>query len=195
MTSEFTPNQPSVDPIKAMIKYAFAWLLVDIVLLLIVYYLFPSIMGGIKEGILHIVVGVGLAVYFTLQIRKEIGGYWNYGTALKTTFLLFFIPAVLLYGFKLLFVQIEPQYEHAVTEATLNSTTGTMENFIEDQDQLDEMIEGIEKGVYTQFHPGLLDLLTLLGQMAIGYLIAAAIWALIFKKERPIFVDQEEDVV
>lgn len=183
---------PTVDPIKVMLKYAFAWVLVDIILLLSIYYLFPSIMGGVKENILKIVIGLALAIYFTLQIRKEIGGYWAYGEAFKTIFLLFFIPAIFMFGFKIVFAKIDPQYENLITETSLNSTTAMMENFTSDQDQIDETIEEVEKAIYAQFHPTPIDVLKFLAQIAIGYLIAAAIWALLFKKEKPVFFEEEE---
>ncbi|WP_028297108.1 DUF4199 domain-containing protein [Olivibacter sitiensis] len=183
---------PTANPLQIMLKYALAWVLIDVVLLLLFYYIFPSIVGTMKESIVKIIISLGLAIYFTLQIRKEIGGYWTFGEAFKTVFLLFFIPAIILYGFRIVFAKIDPQYENLITETTLNSSTAMMENFITDQDQLDKAIEEMEKGVYVQFHPGFVDVLKFLAQVVVIYLIAAAIWALIFKKEKPIFIEEED---
>lgn len=188
---ETTSTHPAVTAKSLAIKYALYWTGISLVLFLLVYYGAPQIMGTWMHSALQIIVGIGLAVYFTLDIRKQIGGYWSFKEALSSIFLLFVIPAVLMYFFSLAFGKwIEPEYPAKITEITLNATTEMMENITDNQEAIDKAIEETEKGLAKQFNPGIGDMAKSLGISILVYFIFALIWAAIFKRERPVFMTQ-----
>lgn len=176
------------------VKYGLAWTAVNLVVFLFIYYGLPQIMGNWTHSVIQIVVGVGLAVYFTLEIRKAVGGYWSFKEALKGIFVLFIIPSILMYFISLAFGKwVEPDYAAKVTEITLNTTTEMMENFTNDQDVIDEAIAETELALEKQFNPSIGDMSKSLGISILVYFVFSLVWAAIFKRERPVFMPQDED--
>lgn len=154
----------------------------------------PQIMGTWKHSIIQFVVGIGLAIYFTLEIRKQIGGFWSFKEALKNIFILFIIPTVVVYFFSIIFGKwIEPEYPAKITEISLNATTEMMESMTTDQEVIDETIAEMEKGLEKQFNPGIMDILQSIAISALIYFVGALIWAAIFKRDRPVFVAREPE--
>lgn len=176
------------------IKYGLIWTGINLVVFLLVYYGIPQVMGTWMHSAIQFVVGIGLAIYFTLEIRKAIGGYWSFKEALKAIFIMFIIPSIIMYFFSLAFGKwIEPEYASKVTEITLNATTEMMEKFTSDQDVIDEAIAETEKGLERQFNPGFGDMAKSLGISILVYFVFALIWAAIFKRDRPVFMPQQDD--
>lgn len=174
------------------LTYGLIWSAINIVLFLLIYYGMPSAMGSMTYSIIQIAIGIGLAIYFTLRIRKAIGGFWTFSEALKSIFILFIIPSVVMYIFALLFGKfIEPSYAEKMSEITLNATTEMMESISNDQEVIDEAIAEAEKSLDAQFNPSFTDALKSILMSVIIYFIFALIWAAIFKKERPVFYRPE----
>lgn len=176
------------------VKYGLIWAVINIVIFLLVYYGVPQIMGTWKHSIVQFVVGIGLAIYFTLEIRKQIGGFWSFKEALKNIFVLFIIPTIVVYFFSIIFGKwIEPEYPAKITEISLNATTEMMESMTSDQEVIDETIAEMEKGLEQQFNPSFMDIIKSVAISALIYFIGALIWAAIFKRDRPVFIAQEPD--
>ena len=81
------------------LKYGLIWAAINIVIFLLVYYGMPQLLGTWKQSLVQSILGIGLAIYFTLEIRKEIGGFWTYREAISAIFVLFIIPSVILFFF------------------------------------------------------------------------------------------------
>src|SRR5690606_294441 len=140
------------------IKYGLIWTVINIAIFLVIYYGAAQIMGTWKHSLVQFVVGLGLAAYFTLAIRRQIGGFWSFSEALKSIFILFIIPTVILYFFSLVFGKwIEPDYPQKITEITLNTTTELMERVEQDQEVIDQAIEEVELSMLKQFNPSFMD--------------------------------------
>jgi len=177
------------------IKYGLIWTVINILVFLFVYYIVPDFMGTWKHSIIQFIVGIGLAVYFTLEIRKQIGGFWSFTEALKTTFVLFIIPTILLYFFSLIFGKwIEPSYPAKITEISLNVTTELYESITDDQEVIDQAILETEQALEKQFDPSFMDVVKSVMFSVLIYFVGSMIWAAIFKKERPIFYNPEDEV-
>jgi len=175
------------------IKYGLVWTAINLVIFLLVYYAGPQLMGTWKYSAIQLVIGLGLAVYFTLEIRKQIGGFWSFSEALKSIFILFIIPTIILFFFSIIFARwIEPTYESKITEMTLNATTELMERITDDQEIIDKAISDAEIAMVKQFHPSFMDIVKSIGFSVIIYFIGAMIWAAIFKKDRPTFYRTEQ---
>lgn len=186
---ETVPNAKRIALINGLI-----WGFVNIVLLLLVYYAMPDLLGNYAYGVVLMLIGLGLAVYFTLDIRKKIGGFWSFRFALSHIFILFFVQYLVFALFTTAFPKwIEPAYADHVREIRLNSVTEVAERFGGgNQEQIDMMIEEAEKAIEKELNPTLTDFLQTLAISVIMYFIGALIFAAIFKREKPVFAPVNE---
>ncbi|WP_353128114.1 DUF4199 domain-containing protein [Parapedobacter pyrenivorans] len=179
---------------RIAITNAFLWAVINIIIFLLVYYAAPTLMANPTFGFITIAIGIGLAIYFTLDLRKKVGGYWSFREALGNIFLMFFVQVVVYTIFTTAFAKwIEPEYANMMRDATLNATTKMAETFSSDQEVIDKMIEEAEKSIEKQVNPGFMDFVQGLAIAAIFYFIGALIFAAIFKRERPVFAPVEEE--
>ncbi len=193
MNTALSDKNEIVSAKSLALKYGLIWAAINIVIFLLVYYGTPQLLGTWKQSILQTIIGIGLAIYFTLEIRKEIGGFWTYREAISAIFVLFIIPSVILFFFSILFGKwIEPGYYNKISEAALNATTELMENFTTDQELIDKTIEETEIALEKQLNPGFMDIVKSLGFSVLAYFIASLIWAAIFKRDRPVFLTHSE---
>ena len=187
-------TEEKVSAKRAAITNALIWAVINIIIFLLVYYASPTMMANPAFGFITIAIGIGLAIYFTIDLRKKIGGYWSFREALGNIFLMFFVQVVIYSVFTTAFAKwIEPEYANMMREATLNATTQMAETFSSDQEQIDKMIEEAEKSIEKQVNPGFMDFVQGLAIGAIFYFIGALIFAAIFKRERPVFALVDED--
>ena len=189
-----TTNPHPAKAKRFAVTNALIWALINIMLFLLIYYASPSLLGNFAYGFIQMAISLGLAIYFTLDLRKKIGGYWSFREALGNIFLLFLIQFVVVTLFTTAFAKwIEPNYADTMREITLNATTRVAEAFSSDQEQIDKMIEDAEKNLESQVNPGLMDVVRGLALGAIFYFIGALIFAAIFKRTPPIFAPVEEE--
>lgn len=190
-----TPQEPLlVNPKSLALKNALSWAVINIAIFLIVYYAKPDLMGSYAFGGVTLLVGIGLAVYFCIDMRKKIGGFWSFKEALSSIFLMFFVQAVIVFSFTIIFAKfIEPAYVIKMKEITQASATQMFEKLGMDQDKIDEAMTQMDKTSEAQFNPGIGDALKSLAFISIAYFIGALIFAAIFKKERPFFVSAPEE--
>lgn len=174
-------------------KYGLIWSAINIFILLFIYYGAPQIIGSWKHSTVQIIVGIGLAIYFTLEIRKHIGGFWTFRDAISAIFVLLITPSIILYFFSLAFGKwIEPEYNKIITEASLNATTELMERISSDQEVIDQTIAETEEALDRQLNPSFFDIVKSLGFSVLVYFIFSLICAAIFKRDRPMFMNQSE---
>jgi hypothetical protein len=174
-------------------KYGLIWAAINIVIFLLIYYGAPQLIGTWKQSTIQMIVGIGLAIYFTLEIRKQIGGFWTYREAISAIFVLFITPSIILYFFSLAFGKwIEPQYNNIISEATLNATTELMERISSDQDVIDKTIAETEQALEAQLNPSFFNIVKSLGYSVLIYFILSLIWAAIIKRDKPIFLTRSE---
>lgn len=186
-------SEEKVNVRKIAITNALIWAVINIIIFLLAYYAAPTLMANPTFGFITIAIGIGLAIYFTLDLRRKIGGYWSFREALGNIFLMFFVQMVIYTAFATAFAKwIEPEYANMMRDATLNATTKMAEAFSSDQEVIDKMIEEAEKNVEKQVNPGFMDFIQGLAIAAIFYFIGALIFAAIFKRERPVFAPVEE---
>ncbi|SEL03736.1 DUF4199 domain-containing protein [Parapedobacter koreensis] len=173
---------------------ALIWAAINIIIFLLVYYASPTTLANPAFGFISIAIGIGLAVYFTLDLRKKVGGYWSFREALGNIFVMFFIQVVVYTLFTTAFAKwIEPDYANMMREASLNATTRVAEAFSSDQEVIDKMIADAEKNIEKQVNPSFVDLVQGLAIAAIIYFIGALIFAAIFKRNPPLFAPAEEE--
>ena len=161
---------------------------------IVTYYVAPSLMGSTFYGIGLMLVSLGFYVYFTLDLRKKIGGYWNFKTALKGIFLMAFIAGVLSMVVNFVFYKfIEPGAFEKISVHITEGLTSTFENLGMQQEQIDEAVEKQMEAMKSQFDPTLTDLAKNFGIAVLIQFIMSLIFAAIFKKEEPVFIQNTEE--
>lgn len=179
---------------KPALKNGLIWATVNIVLFLLVYYVKPDLMASFGWGIVQFFIGLALAIYFCLDLRKKAGGYWTFKEALRSIFLMFFVQAAVVFFFTIIFAKfIEPAYVDRMKEISAGTTSRMMEKMGMDQEEIDEAIAQSETALEQQFNPGFKEIVISLGTVAIMYFIGALIFAAILKKEPPFFIQKDEE--
>src|SRR5690606_389859 len=134
MTTNLSTEE-TVNVKKAAITNALIWAVINIIVFLLVYYASPTLMANPAFGFISMAIGIGLAVYFTMDLRKKVGGYWSFREALGAIFLMFFVQIVISTSFTTAFAKwIEPEYANMMRDAALNATTTMAEAFSSDQE-------------------------------------------------------------
>jgi uncharacterized membrane protein (UPF0182 family) len=161
---------------------------------ILTYYVAPSLMGSSAYGIGLLLVSLGLYIYFTLDLRKKIGGYWDFRNSLKGIFLMAFIAGLLGMVINLIFYKfIEPGAFEKISGYIADGVTKTLEAFNMDQDKIDEAVAKQVEAMKAQFDPTLKDLAKNFGIAILVQFIMSLIFAAIFKKRQPVFLASTEE--
>ncbi len=189
-----TENAP-VNAKKMALISGLIWAAISTFILLATYYGMPSLLGNYTYNILVFLISIGLGIYFTLDLRKKIGGYWSFKEALSNIFVMFFVQYLVYTLFVLAFGKwIEPAYVDHMREVSLNASTEMAERFGGgNQEVIDQMIAETEKGVEKSLNPSIADFAQSTGIAVILYFIGALIFAAIFKRERPVFAPVSDE--
>ena len=164
------------------------------VLGILTYYVAPSLMGSTFYGIGLMLVSLGFYIFFTLDLRKKIGGYWNFKTALKGIFLMAFTAGLLGILFNFVFYKfVEPGAFEKISGHISAGLTSTLENLGMQQEQIDEAVEKQLETMKGQFDPTFTDLARNFGIAILVQFIMSLIFAAIFKKEQPVFIANTEE--
>lgn len=191
---ETTLKMSDVNLRSLALKNGLIWAAINIAIFLVIYYVKVDLMGSFAFTGIQMLVGIGLAVYFCMDMRKQIGGYWSFKDALGSIFLMFIVQAAIVYFFTIIFGKyIEPGYVVKMKDIMQNTATTMLEKMGMDQEKIDQAVADMEKKSDAQFNPGFFDMLKSLAFIAFGYFIGALIFAAIFKKEPPVFASAPEE--
>lgn len=161
---------------------------------ILIYYISPGLMGSTSFGILMLLVSLGLYVYFTIDLRKKIGGFWSFREALRGIFLMAFIAGlVAALGNFVFYKFIEPGAYDKISGIVSENLYSTYEKFGMDEETIEKTMEKVMEGMKSQFNPSFMDLLKTLGTGVLIQFVMSLIFAAIFKKEEPIFVSTNEE--
>lgn len=158
------------------------------------YYVAPSLMGSTFYGIALMLISLGFYIYFTVNLRTKIGGFWNFRTALKGIFLMAFIAGAFSMAINFFFYKfIEPGAFEKISVYITDGLTSTFEILGMQQDQIDEAVEKQMEALKSQFDPTLADLAKNFGIAVLTQFIMSLIFAAIFKKAEPVFIQNTEE--
>ena len=182
-----------VDLRKEAVKNGLIMAAVSIVIFLVMNYILPDLMGSTLFSVLTIVIGLALAVFFSLDMRKKAGGYWTFSEALLHIFIMFLISAGIVYIFTILFGKfIDATYPERMKELIAGKTEEMLAKFGMDESKMDEMKEKQAQQLEEQFNPSFFQAIVGFGIQAIMYGIGSLIFAAIFKKTKPLFPQNAE---
>jgi uncharacterized membrane protein len=96
-------------------------------------------------------VVIALIVIFGIEIRKSIGGYWNFGTAFKAlmTMSVFITLITVLYSF-ILFRFIDPDMPTKINDASEAVMTERLAKLNMDQEKIDEIAKTFHNGEFKE---------------------------------------------
>lgn len=195
MNPEIEQQPETVNAKKIAFINGLVWTGINLFILLVTYYAMPQLLGNAAYGIVSMVISLGLAIYFTLDLRKKVGGYWSFKEALSNIFIMFFVQQLLYTALVLGFGKyVEPAYNDYMREVTLNASVQMAEAFGGgDSEMVDNMIAEAEASVEKSLNPSFMDFIQAQAIAVIVCFILALIFAAIFKRERPVFAQVVED--
>jgi uncharacterized membrane protein len=132
-------------------------------------------------------VGIALLVIFGMEIRKNIGGYWSFGTAFKAlmTMSVFVILISVLYSF-ILFKFVDPDMPTKINDATEAVMTERLAKMGMDQDKIDETAKMFHNGEFkAKMEPTLKNEAVAIGYLLLFYAVVNLIIAACIKKNQP----------
>jgi uncharacterized membrane protein YccC len=178
---------------RAAIQNGLIWGAISIVLFLVFYYIAPSLLGSWIGTTITLLVGIGLAVFFCLDLRTKAGGYWSFSQALLNIFIMFLISTAISYFFTIIFSKyIEPEYAVKMKDMMMRNMESTFKSVGMESSQLDEKMSQMSAEMDKTLNPNFSQMVVGFGISATLYFIGALIFAAIFKKERPLFFKTEE---
>jgi Protein of unknown function (DUF4199) len=168
------------------LKNGAIWGAINIVIFLVTWYIMPSLMSSYVYAGVTIIIGITLAVFFCLDLRKKAGGYWSFGEALWPIFAMFLTSMAIVFVFTVLFGKfIDPTYPVKMKELSMAKTIETYEKMGMDEEASAKAMQIVEESLDKQFSPTFSQAVVGFGVAAVMYFIGALIFALIFKKSNP----------
>ncbi len=168
------------------LKNGLIWGAVNIVIFLVTWYVMPQLMSSFVYSTITFLIGIALAIFFCLDMRKKVGGYWTFGEALWPIFVTFILGIAIVFVFNILFGKyVDTSYPTTMKEIVLSKTESTLKSFGIDDSKLDEAMQKTRENLDKQFTPSFTQAIRGFGIAAIMYFIGAVIFALIFKRTQP----------
>ena len=168
------------------LKNGAIWGAINIVIFLVTWYAMPSLMSSYWYLGITLVIGIALAVFFCIDLRKKSGGYWSFSEALWPIVGMFLMNMTIVFLFTMLFSKvIDTTYPVKMKEYSMESTAKMMESIGGDDAMVAEQMSKAEERFDKQFNPNFSEAVFQYGLAAIMYFIGALIFAAIFKRNNP----------
>ncbi|WP_379092846.1 DUF4199 domain-containing protein [Pedobacter sp. UC225_65] len=168
------------------LKNGAIWGAINLVIFLVTWYLMPSLMSSYVYVVITVVIGITLAVFFCIDLRKKAGGYWSFGEALWPIFAMFLTAMAIVYICTNLFGKfIDPTYPVKMKELSMEKMESMYKSMGMAEDDMNKAIQAASESLDKQFTPTFSQAVIGFGIAAIFYFIFALIFALIFKKSNP----------
>lgn len=175
------------------LKNGAIWGVINVIIFLATWYIAPSLMSSYAYGGVTFLIGIGLAVFFCLDMRKKAGGFWTFGEALWNIFVMFLLSMAIMYVFNILFGKyIDTTYPATMKELASAKIEEMYSKMGVGEDTIDEVRSKTEESLNKQFYPTFSQAVVGFGIASIFYFIGALIFAAIFKKNRPVFLGGDE---
>lgn len=165
------------------------------ILVIVIYYVAPSLFGSMWFGFAQMAFFILLYIFFTIDLRKKIGGYWNFKQALKGIFIMALISNIVATVVNYVFFKfIEPGGFAKISGFIEEGMTKSFESMGMDADAADAEVAKMIDRMRGQYDPTLMEALQNFGIAILVAFVMSLIFAAIFKKEAPIFAPIEDDV-
>jgi hypothetical protein len=173
--------------------------IIILVLTILSFYFITSvaksmIMLVLGPVVFSFVIPVALAVFFSFDLRKKIGGFWDFRQATTGLFIMFFVTyAVSTIGNMAFSKFIEPDMVEKMKTVFVTTTTQALEKQGVDQDTIDKKVTDIEANFDGQKDVSIGKVAKGVGIAIIMDFVIALIFAAFFKKEPLLLADNVSD--
>lgn len=168
------------------LKNGAIWGVINLVIFLVTWYLMPSLMSSYVYVGVTVVIGIALAVFFCIDLRKKAGGYWSFGDALWPIFAMFLTSMAIVFVCTILFGKfVDPSYPVKMKELSMEKMESMYKSMGMAEADMAKALESSAESLDKQFTPTFSQAIVGFGIAAIFYFIGALIFALIFKKSNP----------
>jgi hypothetical protein len=161
--------------------------IINVFMFLAIYFVNPLLLVTAPAfAFLLLVVGLGLDVYFCLELRKLVGGYWNFRLAFSSIFIMLLVAVLIGQVYQVvLYKVIDKELSQKMMDASLEKARSDMASRGLSSEQMDKQMDMVKGFIPDQ---GSLKTLAfgLLGAIVFS-IILSLILAAIFKKEKPVF--------
>lgn len=141
---------------------------------------------------LTFLIPLGVAIWLCFDLRKKIGGFWNFKQATTGIFIMFLVSYLLSTVGNLAFSTfIEPDSVNKMKTVFVNATTEMMKKQNVDQEKIDKQIEAMDGKFEDNKSVG--KIVKGLGIAIIIDFVLALIFAAMFKKEKPAYIEGLDD--
>lgn len=162
---------------------------------IVVFYVAPALFGSMWFGIGNTILFLLIYIFFTIDLRKKIGGYWNFKQALRGIFLMAFVAAIVATVINFVFYKfVEPEAFSKISGFIEDGMLKSFENMGMDADTADVEVAKAVDRMKGQFDPTPVQAAQNLGIAILVAFVMSLIFAAIFKREAPIFATIENDV-
>lgn len=174
------------------LKNGAIWGVISIVIFLVTWYVVPDLLGGYISTGISVAIGLALAIFFCMDMRKKAGGFWSFGEALWNIFAMFLLAGLIIFVFTILFGKfIDPSYPVKMKEIAITKTESMLKSLGMGEDEIARSMEKTSESMDKQLSPTFGQAVISFGIAAIFYFIFALLFAAIFKKNRPLYVENE----
>lgn len=144
--------------------------------------------------IFSIILPLVIAIFFILDLRKKIGGFWSFKQAVSGIFIMLTISAIIsTVGGWAFSKTIEPDMMEKTKSAMVTAVTEMMESTGAPQEKIDQSVEDMEKKFDEQKDAGVGSYFKNFAISLIFMFILALIFGAIFKKEPPVYLQFEDE--
>lgn len=199
MSTQLQPEDANFDPMvrkegaRSGISLGIIITVISILGLYIAVSLSSFWMITVVPFLLNMLLPLIIAIFFVIALRKKVGGYWSFKQALTGTFVMFLVALVISSVVSLAFEKlVEPDIRERMALNIRNATVEFMEGQGLGDDQIDAATAGMDEslaqmsegGIGTQIQGFFISLIVLF--------VVALIFAAIFKREKPVFITDND---
>ena len=178
---------------RLALNHGLAIAVITIFIQLITYYAAPNLLGATWYGIVITLATIGVYVFFAMDLRKKIGGYWTFKEALSGIFVMSLVANVASSVFNFVFYRfVEPGAYDKVKGYVADGMTETFEKMGMSGDALDEAIESASESLKSQYMPSFTDFFKNIAIAILVGFVLSLIFAAILKKNPPMFAQNDE---
>lgn len=135
-----------------------------------------------------------LAVLFTFQLRKKVGGYWSFKQAVIAVFSMLFVASLISSISGFIFEKyVEPDMRERYMRNIANNSIEYMEKSGANAEQIDDQLEKIDEQIENTGEANISNTLRGLAISTIVVFVIALLFGALFKKERPVFQPISEE--
>jgi glucan phosphoethanolaminetransferase (alkaline phosphatase superfamily) len=162
---------------------------ISTILTLVFFFINPVLQfTNFVVPILSAVIIIALIVILAIDTRKKLGGYWNFGQAFLSLFIISVCIVVISLLVNFIILKLNPTLPQTINDAMADSTAQRLEKLGMDQDQIDKTTKMFTDGEFiAKLQPTLLNELKSFGGALVFYVIIDLIIAACIKKTPPLF--------